>query len=171
VYETETPGGEITVLLGNAEIRANNLALQADRIEIHAAGIDCIGNVRGVEEGKNIIFEADRLRYYWPRKIIRMEGNATLEDRENGLTAKGGYIEFDEDEDIAVIQTSVRLFKGDMVGSAEYAVYRRQEQMLELAGSPVVFEGDDEYRAARIRVDLITNDVTMEGWPIGIIRN
>jgi lipopolysaccharide export system protein LptA len=167
-------GQEVTILLGNAEVRSNNLLLRADRIEIHGDDnqfIDCIGNVWGHEEEKNILFFADRLRYDRRQKVARLEGNSTLEDRENEVVARGRFIEYDEENEIAIFQISVRLFKDDMVCRAEYAIYRRREQLLDLSGFPVVFKGDDEFRADRIRVDLNTDDVIMEGSVHGTIMN
>lgn len=167
-------GREVTILIGNAEVRSDNLLLRADRIEIHGDDnqfIECIGNVWGHEEEKNILFIADRLRYDRVQKIARLEGNATLEDRENEVVARGRFIEYDENNEIAVFQISVRLFKDDMVCRAEYAVYRRREKLLDLSGFPVVYKGDDEFRADRIRVDLDTDDVIMEGAVQGTIMN
>jgi lipopolysaccharide export system protein LptA len=42
---------------------------------------------------------------------------------------------------------------------------------LDLSGFPVVFKKDDEFRADRIRVDLDTDDVSMEGAVSGTIKN
>ena len=171
---TRALGREIIILAGNAEVRSNSLILRADRIEIQGDDnqfIDCMGNVWGLEEEKEIVFQTDRLRYDRTRKIARLEGNATLEDRKNELVARGHYIEFDEDAEITVMQISVRLFKDDMVCRAEHAIYRRDDQLLDLSGFPVVFKRDDEFRADRIRVDLETDDVTMEGAVSGTIKN
>ena len=171
---TRALGQEIIVLSGNAEVRSDNLLLRADRIEIHGDDnqfIDCIGNVWGIEEEREVIFLTNRLRYDRTRKIARLEGNSTLEDRRNELVARGNYIEYDEEAEIVVMQISVRLFQNDMVCRSEFAIYRRNEQLLDLSGFPVVFKGDDEFRADRIRVDLETDDVTMEGAVSGTIRN
>ena len=167
-------GRESTILIGNAEVRSNNLLLRADRIEIHGDDnrlIECFGNVWGHEEDKDILFFTDRLRYDRRLKIARLEGNSTLEDRQNEVVARGRFIEYNEEEEIAVFQISVRLFKDDMVCRAEYAIYRRLEKILDLSGFPVVFKGDDEFRADRIRVDLDTDDVVMEGSVQGTIIN
>ena len=105
--------GETTILSGNAHVRSDNLLLQADRIEIHGDDnqfIDCIGNVRVIDEEKSILFFTDRLRYDRERKIIRFEGNSTFEDKEKELVAKSNFIEYDFQEDIAVFQISVRFF-------------------------------------------------------------
>jgi lipopolysaccharide export system protein LptA len=167
-------GRKTTILTGNAEVRSDNLLLRAAKIEIHGDDnqfIDCSGGVWGHEEEKNILFYADRLRYDRKLKIARLEGNSSLEDRKNDIVAKGRFIEYDDQNEITVFQISVRLFKDDMVCRSEYAVYRREEKLLDLSGFPVVFKKDDEFRADKIRVDLDTDDVIMEGAVSGTIKN
>jgi lipopolysaccharide export system protein LptA len=167
-------GRENTILTGNAEVKSDKLLLRADRIEIQGENnrfIDCSGNVWGHEEDKNILFQTDRLRYDRTLKIARLEGNSTLEDRKNEIIAKGRFIEYDDQAEITVLQISVRLFKDNLVCRSEYAVYRRTEKILALSGFPVVFKKEDEYRADRIRVDLDTDDVLMEGSVSGTIKN
>jgi lipopolysaccharide export system protein LptA len=167
-------GREVTVLTGNAEVLSDKLLLQADRIEIYGNDnrfIDCTGNVRGFEQEKNIYFQTDRMRYDRTLKIARLEGNSTLEDRENEIVARGRFIEYDDEQETAIMQISVRLFKDNLVCRAEYAVYHRIEKILLLTGFPVVYKKDDEFRAERIRVDLNTDDVIMEGDVKGSIRN
>ena len=171
---TRALGRETTILTGNAEVRSDNLLLRADRIEIHGDDnqfIDCIGNVWGHEEEKNILFQTDRLRYDRTLKIARLEGNSSLEDRENEIVARGRFIEYDDENEITIFQIAVRLFKDDMVCRSEYAVYNRIDKILDLTGFPVVFKKDDEFRADRIRVDLDTDDVIMEGSVTGTITN
>ena len=171
---SKASGREITILIGNAEVRSDKLLLMADRIEIQGADnqfVDCIGKVRGIEEEKEIFFETDRLRYDRKLKIARLEGNSTLEDRKNEIVAKGRFIEYDDQSEVTVFQISVRLFKDTMVCRSEYAIYRRTEKILTLSGFPVVYKKDDEFRADRIRVDLDTDDVSMEGDVSGSIKN
>jgi lipopolysaccharide export system protein LptA len=167
-------GKEITILTGNAEVRSDNLLLRANRIELQGDDnqfIDCTGEVWGREEEKDILFLTDRLRYDRKLKIARLEGNSTLEDKKNEIVAKGRFIEYDDEAEVTVFQISVRLFKEEMVCRSEYAVYRRTEKLLDLSGFPVVFKKNDEFRADRIRVDLDTDDVTMEGAVSGSIKN
>jgi len=167
-------GREITLLSGNAEVRSDKLLLMADTIEIHGSDnrfLDCRGNVRGIEEEKNILFQTDRLRYDRTLKIARLEGNSIMEDRKNEIVARGRFIEYDDEGEIAVLQVSVRLFKDNLVCRAEYAVYNRIEKTLILSGFPVVYKKEDEFRADRIRVDLDTDDVVMEGDVQGQIKN
>jgi lipopolysaccharide export system protein LptA len=167
-------GREVTVLVGNAEVKSDKLLLKADRIEIQGEDnqfIDCSGNVTGMEEEKNIFFQTDRLRYDRTLKIARLEGNSTLEDRKNEIVAKGRFIEYDDQAEVTVFQITVRLFKDNMVCRSEYAVYRRNEKILDLSGFPIVYKKEDEFRAERIRVDLDTDDVSMEGAVSGSIKN
>lgn len=158
----------------DAQVRLDNFLIQAEHIEIQGDDnqfIDFIGNVRIIEEEKNLLFFSDRLRYDRKRMIFRLEGNSKLEDKENGLVARGNFIEYDIQAEIAVFHISVRIFKNDMVCHSEFAVYRRIEKLMDLSGFPVVFQKDDEFRADRIRIDLETDDIIMENHPIGIIRN
>jgi len=167
-------GREVTILTGSAEVRSDNLLLRADRIELHGDNnqfVVCIGNVWGHEEDKDILFFTDKLRYDRINKIAKLEGNASLEDRENEVVARGRYIEYDDKNELAVLQIAVRLFKDDMVCRSEYAIYRRQEKLLDLTGFPVVYKKSDEFRANNIRVDLDTDDVIMEGSVEGTIIN
>ena len=174
VTGSNATGREVTILTGNAEVRSDNLLLRAERIEIHGEDkqfIDCYGGVWGHEEEKDILFYADRLRYDRNLKIARLEGNSTLEDRQNEIVARGRIIEYDDENEITVFQISVRLFKNDMVCRSEHAVYHRREKLLNLSVFPVVFKKDDEFRADKISVDLDTDDVTMEGAVSGTIKN
>jgi len=167
-------GRETTILIGNAEVRSDSILLRADRIEIQGDDsqfIDCIGNVWGYEEEKEILFITDRLRYDRRLKIARLEGNSTLEDRQNEIVTRGRFIEYDDENEITVFQIAVRLFKDDMVCRSEYAVYHRREKILDLSGFPIVYKKDDEFHADRIRVDLDTDDVIMEGAVSGTILN
>ncbi|MDR0302766.1 MAG: hypothetical protein LBI04_10705 [Treponema sp.] len=171
---TKALGRETTILTGNAEVKSDNLLLRAERIEIQGDDsqfIDCSGNVWGFEEEKEILFYTDRLRYDRKLKIARLEGNSTLEDRKNAIVARGRFIEYDDENEITVFQIAIRLFKDDMVCRAEHAVYHRTEKLLDLTGFPIVYKKDDEFRADKIRVDLDTDDVIMEGAVSGTIKN
>jgi lipopolysaccharide export system protein LptA len=166
-------GEEMLVLQGNAEVHSDSIVLKADRIEIMGKDnefVDCSGNVWGMEEEKNIIFQTDRLRYDRKQKIARLEGNSTLEDRDNEVVVKGRFLEYNDTSEKAVFQVAVRIFKESIVCRAEYAAYDRGEQLLDLAGFPVVYKKDDEFKADRIRVNLDTEDVSMEGTVSGSIQ-
>jgi len=167
-------GRETTILIGNAEVRSDSLLLRADRIEIQGNDnqfIVCTGNVWGHEEDKNILFFTDKLRYDRKLKVARLEGNSSMEDRGNEIVSRARFLEYDDKNEIAVFQINVRLYKDDMVCRSEYAIYHRDEKFLDLSGFPVVYKKNDEFRADKIRVDLDTDDVIMEGTVSGTIMN
>jgi lipopolysaccharide export system protein LptA len=167
-------GQELTILQGNAVVRSDSILLQADRIEIQGEDnefIYCTGNISGVDEEKDVHFTAKTLRYDRTLKVARLEGDASLEDRENEVSARAHFIEYDQEGETALLQISVRLFKEEMVCRSEYAVYHREDQTLDLSGFPVVYKKSDEFRADRIRVDLDTEDVTLEGSVSGSIQD
>ncbi len=166
-------GREITILTGNAEVRSDTIFLQADRIELQGDEyqfIDCSGNVWGQDLERGIVFITDRLRYDRNLKIARLEGNSTMEDKENEVVAKARFIEYNDTSGTAILQVSVRLFKDTMVCRSDYAVYHREEETLDLRGYPVVYKEEDEFRADFIQVDLETEDVMMEGAISGSIK-
>jgi lipopolysaccharide export system protein LptA len=166
-------GREITLLLGSAEVRSDNLILQADRIELQGEDnefIDCSGHVRGRDDEQGIVFITDRLRYDRTLKIARLEGDSTLEDIKNEVVVRGRFIEYNDETGTAVIQVSVRIFKDELVCRSEYALYRRNEKTLDLSGFPVVYKKDDEFRSERMQVDLETEDIVMEGAVSGSIK-
>ena len=167
-------GKEVTVLSGNAQVKSDNLVLRADRIEMYGADndiVECYGNVSGEESEKQIYFKTDSLVYDRKSKIAKLSGNSTLEDKKNEVVARSRYIEYDDDKEIAVFQISVRLFKEKMVCRSEYAIYRRQQELLDLSGFPTVYKEEDEFHADRIRVDLDTDDVIMDGSISGTLRS
>ena len=171
---TSAMGRETTILIGNAEVKSDSLLLRANRIEIQGKNnefIDCIGNVWGFDAEKNIFFYTDRLRYDRNNKIARLEGNSTLEDKENEIVARSRFIEYDDTNEIAIFQIAVRMFRDNMVCRSEYAIYNRNDKLLDLTGFPIVYKKEDEFHADRIRVDLDTDDVTMEGSVSGTIIN
>lgn len=166
-------GREITILTGNAEVRSDTIFLQADRIELQGDKyqfIDCSGNVWGQDLERGVVFITDRLRYDRTLKIARLEGESTMEDKENEVVAKARFIEYNDTSGTAVLQVSVRLFKDTMVCRSDYAVYHREEEKLDLRGYPVVYKEADEFRADYIQVNLETEDVTMEGAISGSIK-
>ena len=170
---SSSSGKKITTLTGSAEVVSDDLVLRADRIELSGDDnrfVDCAGSVSGTDDKKGIHFRSERLRYDRELKIARLEGESTLEDKENAVTAKGRFIEYNDEAGTTVIQVGVRIFKDELVCRAEYALYRRKEKILELVGLPVVFKDGDEFRSDRMRVDLETDDIAMEGAVQGSLK-
>ena len=58
---------------------------------------------------------------------------------------------------------AVKLKSKGIACDSLFAVYNRNTSMLELTGKPTVKKGKDEFKAARISVNLDTEDIKLEG--------
>ena len=159
-------GKERTLLSGNAEIISKSTVITADEIEIYGSDSQfaiCRGNVKVKDEEKGIILYSEDLFYDRENDVSRIEGYAEMEDQKNELVVKGGFLEHFGEEDITIIQIGVRILKKDMACRSEFARFKREEEILELSGLPFVFWKEDEYRAARIIINLDTDEIRLEG--------
>src|SRR5208337_2058094 len=91
-------------------------------------------------------------------------------DLKNEMVVRGGFIEDNDLEKITIVQIGVRIFKKDITCKAEFAKYWRDKKTLELSGLPWVSKGSDVYQAARITVNLDTEDISLEGDVQGTIK-
>jgi lipopolysaccharide export system protein LptA len=159
-------GRERILLSGNARLSPEDTAIQADEVELYGEDYQyaiCRGNVHAVNTKRGIELHADELFYDNKSKITRIKGNAVMYDFENEMVLKAGFIEDRDEEKLTIMQIQVRILKKDLVCRSEFARYKREEDMLELSGMPFVSRKGDEYRAARIRINLKTDEVTLEG--------
>lgn len=169
---TFTSGQERTILTGNARIVTGDLAIEADTIELWGKGYryaQCRGRVVVRDAKKGLVLRSDAMDYDRTLKTSRFQGLCELEDPENGVTVRAGLFDYDENAEIIALQAGVRIFKGSLVCRSEYAVYNRRADSLELTGLPQVNKNRDVYRAGTIRVNLDTEDVTLDGGVSGTI--
>ncbi len=169
---TFTEGQERTTLTGNARIVSGNLEIQADTIELWGRAFRfalCRGRVVVRDTKKDLLLKADVMNYDRTLKTSRFQGVCELEDKGHEVTIRAGLFDYDEGTEKIVIQTGVRIFKGDLVCRSEYAVYDRTQDTLELTGLPVVNKKKDVYKAGTIRVNLKSEDVLLEGRVSGTI--
>jgi lipopolysaccharide export system protein LptA len=159
-------GRERILLKGHARIDPKDTSIRADEMELYGEDYQyaiCRGNVRAVNTKKGIEIQADELFYDNKAKITRVKGNAVMYDFENEMVLKAGFIEDKDEEDLTIMQIQVRILKKDLVCRSEFARYQREKDLLELSGMPFVSRKGDEYRAARIRINLDTEEITLEG--------
>lgn len=165
-------GKEHTILSGHAHVHTKNTDITASRIELYGSNFRyalCTGNVVVDDSEREIHLTGDSFFYDRETEVARMEGNAVMEDRKNSVVVKAGLIENRNQDNLAVMQIGVRIFQKDMVARAEFARYQRDKQLLELSGLPVAYYKGDEYRAAKINVNLDTDDISLEGEVRGTI--
>ncbi|AEJ20857.1 hypothetical protein [Gracilinema caldarium] len=171
---SKATGKEMVLLSGNAMVWSEDLILHADKIEISGKDnryIQCSGSVVGVDEKKGIRFTTSSLFYDREQKKARLEGDSTLEDKENKVVARSRFLEYNDEAGTVLLQINVRIFKDNLVCRSDYALYRRKVKLLELSGSPIVYKEGDEFSSDRMRIDLNTDDVVMEGQVKGTLKS
>jgi lipopolysaccharide export system protein LptA len=171
---TLAEGGQHALLTGHSRVESQDLRITADSIELF--GKDFIyaqahGNVRVVDARRGLDLTSQDLFYDREKKIARVRGNAVMADVKNEMVVKGGFIEDRDTEQIDIIQIGVRIFKKDIVCRSEFARYQRDKKILELSGMPWVSKGGDVYQAARITINLDTEEITLEGSVQGTLED
>jgi lipopolysaccharide export system protein LptA len=163
---TLASGAERALLTGNARIQSGDTRITADEIELFGKDFIyavCRGSVHVVDAKRGIDLTASDLFYNRRDKVARVTGNAVMADLKNEMVVKGGFIEDRDSEGLTVAQIGVRILKKDLVCRAEFARYWRDRKVLELSGMPMVTRKNDQYQAARIVIDLDTEEMSFEG--------
>ena len=166
-------GSQHALLTGHAQVKTQDLRITADNIELFGKDFiyaQCKGNVRVVDTKRGLDLTSQELFYDRDRKVARIRGNAVMSDLKNEMVVKGGFIEDRDTEQITIVQIGVRIFKKDIVCRAEFAKYWREKKILELSGMPWVSKASDVYQAARITINLDTEDISLEGDVQGTIQ-
>ena len=166
VTSSMVEGKERTVLSGRAKVRSGTLSIEAERIELSGKDfslLECTGSVRAVDDEEGLRIETAHLLYDRKRKFSHMDGSTVIEDLRNRVVLKARWVDNDGSSRVMVAEVSVRILKDDLSCRSEYAIYRRDEKVLELTGAPVAYKDGDEYRATRIVINTDTEDVRLEG--------
>jgi lipopolysaccharide export system protein LptA len=167
-------GGQHAVLTGHAQVESKDLRITADTIELFGKDfiyVQCRGTVHIVDTARGLDLTSQDVFYDREKKIARIRGNAVMADVKNDMVAKAGFIEDRNNEKLTIMQIGVRIFSKDIVCRAEFARYWRETKILELSGMPWVSKGGDVYQAARITINLDTEDITFEVGVQGTIQD
>jgi len=124
-----------------------------------------------VDTEREIHLDAPTLYYDRTRKLTRTQGPSVLQDDKNKLVLKAEWIESDGENEITLAEVAVRILKDKLACRAEYALYRRKENTLELTGSPSAYKDGDKYEASRIIVNTETEDIQLEGQVKGSVSD
>lgn len=167
-------GNQQALLSGHARVDTEDLRITADQILLF--GKDFVyaqanGNVHVVDTKRGLDLRSQSLFYDRDKKISRVTGDAVMADVKNELVVKGGFIEDNDTEKLTIVQIGVRVLKKDIVCRAEFAKYWRDKKLVELSGLPWVSRRDDVYQAARITINLDTEDISLEGDVQGTIQS
>ena len=142
-----------TSLSGNAYIKTETMEIQADEVELSGEDyryIKATGHINGKNLKTNMEFTCDSLEYDRTTKIASLKGNVKLEDKDNDVKADAQIIEYNQDTEIAVLQVQIKLTQKDNVCSGSYAVYYKNDQLLEISGNAQVKQKEDVFRAQHI---------------------
>ena len=157
---------DYTTLSGGATIKTASMEIQADTIELYGTDFRFIkaeGSVRGVQQEEGLEFSCTTMEYDREEKIALFSGNVVLQDKENEVVAKAKRIEYRELSAIAIMQVAVELTKDESLCTCAFALYRKDEKLLEMTGNPQVVQGNDSFRAQEIVFNLDTEEITLEG--------
>lgn len=159
-------GRERTLLEGNARVVSNQITLEAGEIELSGTDFryaELRSNVRITDTDRDLIITAEAVSFDRTTENSQARNNVTVEDNGNDLLLKGGYLETREGGDLLFVQSSVRVLRDDLTARAQFLRYRREDEVLELSGFPVVYWKGDEYRAGRIILNLETEEIELQG--------
>ena len=161
-----------TILDGNARVESDNLIITASHLELSGNNYKLISGENGVslrDTERGIRVSSGHFDYDRDAKLIRFREQVSLVDEDKGIVIRCEFLNLQEENDVIVMQVSVRLIKDETISRGEFATYWMNDNILEISGRPVVWRKDDEYRADRIRVNLDTDEITMEGAVAGAL--
>lgn len=163
-----------TKLIGHAYVKTETMEISADSITMSGDDYRFIvaeGNVKGSNTESQMDFTCGKMKYDRETKIARLEDAVTLKDIQNDVDASAQIIDYNQNSEIAVMQIGVSLKQKDNVCTCAYALYKKNEQMLEMNGNPKIIQGDDTFRAQVITLNLDTQEITLDGRVSGTVTD
>jgi lipopolysaccharide export system protein LptA len=108
-------------------------------------------------------FTCDNLKYDRVEEVVTLQNNALISDNPNGVTAKAEIIQYNQSTGIAMMQIDIELKQKDALCTGAFAIYRREEQILEMSGNPKIEKGSDIFRAREVMMNLETDEIRLDG--------
>lgn len=165
---------DMTRLQGHAFVKTETMEISADVIELFGDNFRYItaeGAVTGKNTESHMDFTCGKMQYDRQTKIANLESSVHLVDVQNEVTADAQVIEYNQTTEIAIMQINVTLRQKDNTCTAAYAVYRKNDKMLEMSGNPKIVQGEDTFRAQEITLDLDTQEITLDGRVSGTVTD
>lgn len=157
--DTTTLSGEAYVLTESMEISADKIILSGKDFRY----IEAEGTINGKNVEAELEFSCVKLKYDRETKKADLINNVSLTDTKNNVTAKAQIIEYDQNTDIAIMQIDIELKQKDNTCTGIYAVYRKNDQILELSGNAQIKQGEDTFRAQEITLNLNSQEIILDG--------
>jgi lipopolysaccharide export system protein LptA len=165
---------EYTLLEGNAQVTTKKIKISADTIELSGEDfrfVTASGGVKGTNIDDDMDFECENLSYDREREIVTLREGAKIVDNPNEVTAKAEVIEYNQKTGVAILQINIELRQKDAVCTSAFAIYRKDEQMLEMSGNPRIEKSDDVFRARDIVMNLDTEEIKLDGRVRGTVKD
>ena len=156
----------VTTLSDGAFIQTASIEISAQSIELSGEDyrfIKASGGISGKNLETNMEFTCDSMDYDRQTKVALLQGNVKLIDIENDVKADAQIIEYNQNTNIAVLQIGINLTQKKNVCTGAYAVYQKNEQLLEISGNAQVKQEEDVFRAQQITLNLETQKITLSG--------
>lgn len=155
-----------TKLTGQAFVQTQTMEISADDIELSGENYRMIkarGNISGKNLESKMTFTCDSLEYDRETKIALLKGDVSLTDEQNDVKADAQIIEYNQNTEVAIMQIQIKLIQKENTCNAAYAVYQKEQKMLELAGNAQIKQKDDTFRAQQISLNLDTQEISLNG--------
>jgi lipopolysaccharide export system protein LptA len=127
--------------------------------------------VQGKHLKDDMDFLCENLKYDREQEIVTMQNSASISDNPNGVTAKAEIIQYNQQTGVALLQINIELKQKDSVCTGAFAIYRKQEQILEMSGNPKIEKGDDIFRAREVVMNLDTEEIRLDGRVRGTVKD
>jgi lipopolysaccharide export system protein LptA len=157
---------EYTLLEGSAYVLTTKIEIHADRIELSGEDfrfVSASGSVKGKHLDDDMDFTCETLKYDRDSEVVTMQNNASIVDNPNGVSAKAEIIQYNQKTGVALLQINIELRQKDSVCTGAFAIYRKEEQILEMSGNPKIEKGDDVFRAREVMMNLDTEEIRLDG--------
>jgi hypothetical protein len=159
-------GQNSTSLTGNAIVTIDTMEIKADRIEIYGKDyryLKATGAVTGEDKEKGFSFSSNFMQYDRDKEVATFFGKTELNDTKNDVKITSEHIEYNQKAETMLMQFDVKILRREITCTSMFAMYNRKSSALNLTGRPVVTKSKDTFQAAKIAVNLDTEDITLEG--------
>ena len=153
-------GKEKTILIGGAVVNTGTMEIKAERIELFGEDYNdvlCTGTVVVFDESKGFLLKAATLTYARDTEIGLAQTQVVLEDSKNDVLLKAEWVRFDQKQSLVDARIGVHILKEDFAVRAEFAHYNRDDESLQLSGTPVAVSSD-----GTIEADAMSGKTDME---------
>ena len=159
-------GQNSTSLTGNAVVIVDTMEIKADRIEIYGKDyryLKATGAVTGEDKEKGFSFSSNFMQFDRDKEVATFFGKTELNDTKNDVKISSEHIEYNQKAETMLMQFDVKILRKEITCTSMFAMYNRKSSALNLTGRPIVTKSKDTFQAAKISVNLDTEDITLEG--------